>query len=320
MIRKIIKTAAFFFTFIIIGGISAYLTLTFIIQSEESVVVPNLIGKDIVYALELLTGLGLNTKTERSEYNQDIPQNHVISQEMEPGTEIKIGRDVRLILSKGPETFSAPDLGGLSERNARNVLEKKGLRLGKISNTFFETVEQNLIISQTPLAGTLMHRTQNVDLLVSLGPRSKAFKMPDLGKVAIDEAIILIEKNRLLLGEIKAVPDKTMQKDIIVAQEPTAGSRVFAKTAVTVTINRKPGKIGEHRTSLIKAGLFRYRLEDGFLRKRIRIRLNCFGVSNDLYDNYMKPGEEIWLLIPGNRNATVLLYENEELIKIREYN
>jgi len=29
----------------------------------------------------------------------------------------------------------------------------------------------------------------------------------------------------------------------------------------------------------------------------------------------MKPGEEIWILIPRNKDATVLLYEDDELIK-----
>jgi hypothetical protein len=320
MIRKIVKTVAFFFTFIIIGGISAYLTLTFIIKSEGSVVVPNLIGKNIVYVLELLTDLGLNTKIEGSEYNQKLPKNHVLSQEMEPGTEIKKGRDVRVILSKGPEIVLTPDLGDLSRREAQIVLEEKGLHIGKISNTFFETVEHNLIISQAPLAGTLIHQSENVDLLVSMGPRAKAFKMPDLGELTLDETILLIERNHLLLGEIKFISNKTQPTDIILAQEPAAGNRVFAKSIVTVTINRMPGKNRGHLTPLRKAALFRYRLKIGFLRQRIRIRLNCFGVSNDLYDNYMKPGEEVWLLIPGNKNATVLLYENEKLVKAQAYN
>jgi len=319
MIRKIIKTTAFFFTFIAIGGLSAYFTLTFIIKSEKSVVVPNLIGKDIVYVLEILTDLGLNTKIEGSVYNKDIPQNHVISQKIEPGTEIKKGRDVRVTLSKGSETLLTPALRGLSIRQAQIILEEKGLRIGKISNTFFETVEQNMIISQAPLAGTRIHRAGNVDLLVSLGPRPTTLKMPNLDKLTIDEAILLIEKNDLFLGEIKAVLRNNRTQNTVVAQDPAAGHPVFAKSAVTLTINRKPKKNGNFLTSPMKAGLFRYRLEKGFLRKRIRIRLNCFGVSNDLYDNYMKPGEEIWLLIPGNQNATVFLYENEELVKVQEY-
>ena len=95
-------------------GISAYLTLTLIIKSEDTVVVPYLVGKDVVYVLELLTDLGLNTKVKGSEYSADVPKNNVIFQEPAPGAEIKKGRDVRIIISKGPKSILMPNIKGLS--------------------------------------------------------------------------------------------------------------------------------------------------------------------------------------------------------------
>ena len=89
---------------------------------------------------------------------------------------------------------------------------------------------------------------------------------------------------------------------------------------VNLVINRKPGRKGLKYLHEDKgAGLFRYRLKDGFLKRHIRVRLNSFGVSNDLFDGFMKPGEEIWLLIPTNNNETVFLYEDGELIKTLVY-
>ncbi len=41
--------------------VSAYLTLTFIIKSEDKVVVPDIVGKDVVLILEMLSDLGLIT-------------------------------------------------------------------------------------------------------------------------------------------------------------------------------------------------------------------------------------------------------------------
>ena len=108
VISRIIKIAALFFSFVIVVGISAYLALTFIIKSEDTVVVPDLVGKNVVYVLEFLTDLGLNTKVKGSEYSADVPQNHVIIQDPEPGAEIKRGRDVKIILSKGSMTILIP--------------------------------------------------------------------------------------------------------------------------------------------------------------------------------------------------------------------
>ena len=62
----------------LIAGVSAYLTLTLIIKSEDTVVVPELVGKNVVNVLELLTNLGLNTKIKGSEYSAEVPKNHII--------------------------------------------------------------------------------------------------------------------------------------------------------------------------------------------------------------------------------------------------
>ena len=85
MIPRIFKIAALFFIFILVVGASAYLTLTLIVKSEDTEVVPDLVGKDVVYALELLSDLGLNTKVEGSEYSIKVSKNSVIFQEPAPG-------------------------------------------------------------------------------------------------------------------------------------------------------------------------------------------------------------------------------------------
>ena len=124
MITRIAKITALCLAFIVVAGISAYLTLTFLIKSEDKVVVPDFIGKDVVYVLEYLTGLGLNTKVKGSEYSLDVPKNHVIFQQPEPGAEIKKGRDVRIIISKGAKTILMPNLTGLSLLQARIIFEE----------------------------------------------------------------------------------------------------------------------------------------------------------------------------------------------------
>ena len=96
--------------FFLAVGIGAYLTITLIIKSEDTVVIPEITGKELVYALEILSDLELNTKVKGSEYSADIPKNHIVFQEPEPGTEIKKGRDVRIIISKGARTIPMPNL------------------------------------------------------------------------------------------------------------------------------------------------------------------------------------------------------------------
>ena len=64
MILRTFKYIFLTVAFLFVAGISAYLTLTFLIKSEERVIVPDLTGRDIVYTLEILTELGLNIKVK----------------------------------------------------------------------------------------------------------------------------------------------------------------------------------------------------------------------------------------------------------------
>jgi serine/threonine-protein kinase len=284
------------------------------------VIVPDLVGKDVVYALEFLTDLELNTKVKGSEYSEDIPKNNVTFQDPAAGAEIKKGRDVRIIISKGPRRIAMPNLMTLSLHQARLILEENGVCQGELSRTFKEGMEKDHIIAQVPFAGSMINRGTCVNLLISLGSRPGAYKMPNLNGLALDEAMLSIEKANLAIGEIKSSYLKNKPKNIIVNQEPLPGYRVITGSTVHLVINRKTPKKGRPDNYSQKSGsLFRYRLNNGFLRRRIRVKFNSAGITNDLFDEFVNPGEEIWLLIPRDEAATVFLFENDNLIKTETY-
>ena len=320
MIPRIVKTGALFFMFVLVVGASAYLTLTLIIKSEDTVVVPRLVGKEVVYVLELLTDLELNTKVEGSEYSSDVPKNNVVFQEPEPGSEIKKGRSVRIIISKGPKSIPMPNLEKLSVQQARIILEENGLCRGETTRTYSTSIKKDSVITHVPSAGTMTTRSECVNLLVSIGIRPQDYKMPDLKGRFLDSAIPLIEGNNLILGEIKPVFYKDRPLNTIITQEPLSGYYVTEGNTVHLVINRKPGSKDHGYSPGSQSGsLFRYRLNDGFLKRRIRVVLNGYGVSNTIFDEFIQPGEEIWLIIPNDNNATLFLYEDNQLIKTQVY-
>ena len=320
MIAKIAKIAGLALIFILVAGISAYLSLTLIIKSEDTVIVPNLEGKDVVYVLELLTELELNTKVRGSEYTNDVPKNYVIFQDPTPGAEIKKGRDVKIILSKGPKTLFMPNLLALSIQQANIILEENGICQGVLSRTYHSRIEKDHIIAQVPAQGTMISRGECVDFLVSIGVQAKAFKMPDLIGLRLEDALQSIEKVELVMGEIKSAFQKNKPRNRIVNQSPSPGDRVLALSPVSLLINREPQHEKPDRLrGQADSSLFSYRLDSGFLKKRIRVSLNSAGFTSDLFDDFVKAGEEIWLLIPRDHEATVFLYENDRLIKTQTY-
>ncbi len=320
MIKRLLKLAALGVAFVLIAGASAYFTVSFFIKAEDRVVVPDLTGKDVVWTLERLTRLGLNTKVKGSRYSDRVPANRVLFQDPAPGTEIKKGRDVRIVLSKGPRMLQAPDLKGLPLRQARILLEQKGLCLGKLSKAYHVETSPETILAQFPEKGTPMPQGRCMDLLVSLGPRPRVLKMPDLKGLLSSEAVLLLRRMSLIPGRIRLSEDPRLPEGAILEQDPPAGYPVLERHVVKWVQNRK-GPLGKKTpASDLKGGvLFQYRLKDGFLKSHMRLKFKGYGLSDDLIDTYMSPGEVVMLLIPGDAPVSLWLYEDDALVLSRTF-
>jgi len=317
MITRVVKISLLFVLFILVSGISTHLTLTLIIKGEDSVIVPELVGKDVVSVLEVLTDMGLNTKVGGSEYSATVPKHHVIFQEPEPGTEIKKGRDIRIVISKGASTVLMPNLRGLSVHQARIILEENGLCDGLQTVTHNQLIRKDNVIAHSPGAGQMIPRKNCVDMLISAGPLPKAYKMPDVEGKSLSKTILVLEKMNLSLGEITSVYDPDIPRNTIITQEPLSGHRVAEGEPVRFIVNQRESEELGRFYSGSNETLFRYRTQSGFLNRRIRVQIKTIGFSNDLFDDFMKPNQEIWLLVPKNAKVDTLVYENEELLEVR---
>jgi len=316
MISKIFKILLFIFIFIIGAGASAYLTLTLIIKSEKTVVVPSLKGKEVVYALEMLSDLGLNTRIKSSRYSADIPTHYVIAQEPAPGSEIKQGRNVRLVISKGPLAMATPQLTGLQLRQALIVLEESGLCPGTRARSQHAVLRPETIIAQSPPPGVVINREACVDLLVSSGPYQEAFVMSSLSAVPVEDAILKIEADRLKLGNLTTAAARGLPPNTVAGQTPPAGYRVVAGQLVHLSVNRRHDGSGQAgNTARPRTWFLRHQTGPGLLNKHVTVRIKSKIFSYDLYDDFMPPASEITFLIPRFENITVMLYEDGELLK-----
>lgn len=313
---RILKIGLLVATFLALAGISAFIVLTFMIKSEDTVIIPQLMGKDVVYALELLGDLGLNTKVKGSEYSESVPKNHIIFQDPEPGAEIKQGRDVKIILSKGAKAVLIPNLKGLSVEQARIILEENELCFGNTSMVNSDQWIKNMIIAQSPPSGKEIIRGACVDLLVSLGEKEEDILMPDLSGYSLDRAVELMERIHLSPGQIKSEYVKNKPLDTIISQEPLSGYRTSINLPVNIVINRIPKALSTDPASeSMGLTLFRHRLDFGFLNQHVKARISRKGSAYNLLDEFVKPGKEIWLLIPQGERSTLVLYVDGQPIK-----
>lgn len=304
--------------FMAMAGIGAYVSLTLIIKGEDTVIVPDLVGKDVLYGLEILSDLGLNTRVKGTPYHDQVPKNHVIDQDPDAGAAIKRGRDVKIRVSRGPETILMPNLAGLSLQQSRILLTENGLCQGVLSGMTSPRFDPGQILAQYPPPGEIVSRNTCADLLISRGPSSQAFPMVDLSELTLETAIRQLEQMQLTVGSIRIVRRSGSPLDTIVDQMPPAGYRVAPGSLVDLAVNRsnRGGDTGTTENA-DQVELFRFSLENGFLRKRVQVKMNQPQISLSLFDDFLAPGQEIWLLIPKSGNPTILVYVDGQLVETR---
>jgi serine/threonine-protein kinase len=200
------------------------------------------------------------------------------------------------------------------------IMDENGLSRGHRSQTFNPAVAKDQIISQVPAPGVMITRGSSVDILVSLGAKVAEIKMPDLSGLTLDEAVFTVEKTNLAVGEIQSQFIKQKPRNIVIRQEPPAGYRVLENSPVHLVINRPPGKATTgnfHRP--LYGSLLQHNIKNGFLKRKVRIELENKTRTTEIFDDYVKPGEQLWILVPRDQDAAVFIFEDDELVKTYLY-
>ncbi len=310
-----LKTLIYLAVFFAVSGGVAFVTMRFLVSTGDTVIVPDLMDRDVVYTLETLTGLSLNINLEGIEYSLVVPKNRVLYQKPVPGRKIKKGRSVKIILSAGPRQVIIPDLSGNDIRSAKMALEDQGLALGWVSRAYVKQTRKDTVLSQFPASGNTVNKGRTVDLLVSRGPPRKAIATPRFIHTHVDDAISAAKEAGLEVSVIHGQTRYDIPPDFIIEQKPRIGYPAYEGDEVRLYVNRetamavtRPGPQGPR--------LVRYRVPPGFLQSKIRLRLDAFGLREDIHDDFARPGEELWFILPGEDYATVHLFRDDKPVDL----
>ena len=141
--------------------------------SADDITVPNLYDLDVEMAKNALAQEGLNSYTITSVASDTVEENKVVYSNPKAGTVVSADTQITVFVSSGPTTeeikqINIPDVSGLSQEGARAFLEKSGFK-----NINFSTKDSELpkgvVISQNPVAGTLITEDDKITITISSG-------------------------------------------------------------------------------------------------------------------------------------------------------
>lgn len=301
-VRSLFLYILYVVLFLAVMAATGFITAMLIVKSGKEIEVPNITGMELVDALETLSRAGLSLKVGGFEFSASIPRNAVLRQEPGSGSRLKTGTAIQIVLSRGTEKIRAPDLVGMTRRQAEIVISKNGLAMGHISETHSMTTEPGRILAQQPEPSRSVSRGSAINLLVSLGPRPARYMMPDLLGRPQEQAMMALEKMRLKAGEIRSRHQPNARPGQVLEQLPRPGHAVAEGDVVSLVI-QPDGSQGRDASRL---ALVQYALPPGFLRSRVEVKIQRNRSVVSIFSQFTDPGELVAVLVLVDNETRVI--------------
>ena len=218
--------------FIAFGGTMLFLGAT----NPKEVELPNITGMTAQEAEETLKKANLKYELEKEEYNKDVEEGKVISQEppYQANFKVKEGSQVKVVISKGQEKTKVPKVVGMKQDEAVKALEEAKLKY-EIVEEASKKVEEGYVISQETEADADAFAGDTVKIHVSTGTE-KVTMVSVLDKSEEDAKTAL---KAIGITSINTVYEENSSKakGVVLKQSVEPGSTVEKDSKITITVN-----------------------------------------------------------------------------------
>ncbi len=235
-IRTVFRLFLLFTVLVSVALISFITTIRFTIRGRQEAT-PKFVGMSIEQAQRTATRLGLNLKVEDKLFSTQFPANQVVSQMPPPGTRIKVGQHIHLLVSLGPPRVTVPNVLGSSMRAARITAIQRGLSVGDVAAVHWPSLQPDQVVAQDPPPTTTEVRTPTVNFLVSLGEAPHALLCPNFVGKPLGEIRRAVEKAGFKVGQVTLIPTTGSSKGTILAQSPPPGAKIEPDTAFSFQVS-----------------------------------------------------------------------------------
>lgn len=150
---------------------------------KELTKVPNVKGYTDEQATTILKEANLEV-AHGYEYDDEVEKDHVISQDIEPDSEVPEGTTVKIIVSNGKQVHEAivPPLVGKTAEEAAAALEAAKLK-GSPSYAYSDDVEKGVVISQGTAENTTVEEGTTISFVISQGQEKITYRASFTGSI-----------------------------------------------------------------------------------------------------------------------------------------
>ena len=178
-------------------------------------------------------------KAGTAEYSDSVEKDRIARQDVAAGSKVAKDTVVTYYLSLGSEGTSVPDVVGQTRSSATATLNNAGFYV-TVDQQYSDTVEEGVVISQTPSSGSKLKAEGTVNIVVSKGKESKAVSVPSVVGQSEGSAMTTLNNAGFkVTTEYQA--SSSVSSGNVISQTPTSGTELDPGKTVHLVISTGSG-------------------------------------------------------------------------------
>lgn len=201
--------------------------------------VPNIVNQDVASAQTILEAMDLRLQITDKQYSAEIPENRVLSQDVESGCLVETGSSVQVVMSAGIERTDVPYVLGMSRDDAVAALKDAGLVVTETSGEY--RMAPGTIATQSIDAGTEVDTGTGIEILVSdgIGGGDSGVQeiMDDVTGLSFEEAVESELAKYIYLINSDSEYSDDVPEGCIISQDVASGEAINQNSNVNVVVS-----------------------------------------------------------------------------------
>jgi beta-lactam-binding protein with PASTA domain len=203
------------------------------------VAVPDLVGKSVTSARQLLAAAGLKVGADRREPDKSVAADTVLRSQPGAGTKVDAGANVDISVSSGPPSCVVPDVVNKPVENALELIKSVCGSTGSPKEVPSDAVPKGAVISTNPSSGATITQGGTIQLVVSKGGvvvSESGVRVPNVvGKYPNDAKQALTNA-----GLTASLIDPKNYENLVSSTSPAVGTLVGPRSTVTLVFESAP--------------------------------------------------------------------------------
>jgi eukaryotic-like serine/threonine-protein kinase len=205
-------------------------TVTLSVSSGPAIVaVPVVANLSQAEATKRLENAGFRVNVVE-QFSKTVKRGLVIGTDPSAGTQLSTAQAVNLLVSRGANTVTVPNVVGLNDQAALATLSNAGLSGTEVQQD--STEPQGKVLNQSPGAGKRVARGSQVTIFASTG----AITVPDITGQPRKAAVTALKKAGFTVAVTEVTTSDPTEVGVVISEFPPGGSRGQRGDTVTISV------------------------------------------------------------------------------------